>query len=429
MSTEARVGALALAAVALFVAVVVFVTGPATREAGYTVRVIFPTAEGVFSGVPVTIAGVEVGRVGDVRLTPDNRAEVVLRIRSGVRIPEGSVFTVASTGLLGDRTISVLPGPAAAPTLPPDAVVEGKPGFSLETLYARFDQVAAQVSDLVASADRAVNNVNALLGDPALVASLRQSLANLEAATARLEAVMSGDVAASARNLRAMSASLVDAAASLDRFVSQITDDPTLLRQVRDTVASVQRTSRQVEAMAQSARTVINDDQARTVRETIAGAKEVVEQARALLGKVESTVNAVGAIRVPERLLRIEYEAWYGGGRVRSDVELFLTPEAATYWIVGVHDLGAANLITLQRGAWLSVTTSYRLGVIEGQLGAGFDYRLNPRWTVGADLYNPARPTVNLYARYMLDPNWTLTLNARDLIYSRVIGLGIRRRF
>src|SRR6185312_13806353 len=78
---------------------------------GLTVR--FPDASGLLKGSDVLLAGAKIGRVsGGLRLAQSGQGvDVPLRIFDYVKIPTGSKFSVGSSGLLGDRFVSVTTPP------------------------------------------------------------------------------------------------------------------------------------------------------------------------------------------------------------------------------------------------------------------------------------------------------------------------------
>lgn len=154
---------------------------------GLTVR--FPDASGLLKGSDVLLAGAKIGRVsGGLRLTGTGQGvDVPLRIFDYVRIPEGSKFTVGSSGLLGDRFVAVTM-PAGEPTafIEKNSTVQG-------TRETGLDDLTREGGFLVGDLRGAVQNVNATitrLNDQALSAenmqNLKASVEHLNAATAAL---------------------------------------------------------------------------------------------------------------------------------------------------------------------------------------------------------------------------------------------------
>src|SRR5207248_9181432 len=82
----------------------------------YPLTVRFNDASGLLKGTDVLLAGARIGKVaGGPRLVSDGPGVLVpLRIYDYVRLPIGSKFTVGSSGLLGDRFVTVTP-PAGPP--------------------------------------------------------------------------------------------------------------------------------------------------------------------------------------------------------------------------------------------------------------------------------------------------------------------------
>src|SRR6202140_1104948 len=88
--TELRVGLFVLAATALLVVVIFYVTGPSALGPKYRLHAFLPEVDGLTVGAPVRLDGVEVGNVEKIviahptpgeQLTKDKSIEVDLRIQ------------------------------------------------------------------------------------------------------------------------------------------------------------------------------------------------------------------------------------------------------------------------------------------------------------------------------------------------------------
>jgi phospholipid/cholesterol/gamma-HCH transport system substrate-binding protein len=77
---------------------------------GYTLFANFDSVAGLKSGDRVEIAGVAVGKVGQIGLQ-DNRAHVALHIDQGVKIDDDAYASIKSSGIIGDKFVSVALGP------------------------------------------------------------------------------------------------------------------------------------------------------------------------------------------------------------------------------------------------------------------------------------------------------------------------------
>ena len=91
----------------------------------------FVDASGLLKGSDVLMGGAKIGRVsGAPRLVTTGRGvEVPLRIYDYVHIAKGSAYTIGSTGLLGDRFVTITPPPGKQTAfIAPGARIEGRTG-------------------------------------------------------------------------------------------------------------------------------------------------------------------------------------------------------------------------------------------------------------------------------------------------------------
>jgi phospholipid/cholesterol/gamma-HCH transport system substrate-binding protein len=78
---------------------------------GYTLRAKFDRVDGLETGGDVRISGIKVGRVLAQELDPATfRAQVTFSIRNGIELPADSSAAIVSSGLLGGKYLSVVPG-------------------------------------------------------------------------------------------------------------------------------------------------------------------------------------------------------------------------------------------------------------------------------------------------------------------------------
>ncbi len=86
-------------------------TGSLITGDTYLIESRFTNAGGLHAGSSVMLAGVTVGRVEGVRIEPsDYSAIVTLRVLSSLRLPTDSMASIKTTGLIGDKFVSLAPG-------------------------------------------------------------------------------------------------------------------------------------------------------------------------------------------------------------------------------------------------------------------------------------------------------------------------------
>ena len=102
--------------VVLGIAAIIYLTiqvGTGSMLSGdtYLIESRFANAGGLHSGSTVLLAGVTVGRVEGIRMeSSDYSAIVTLRILSALRLPTDSMASIKTTGLIGDKFVSLSPG-------------------------------------------------------------------------------------------------------------------------------------------------------------------------------------------------------------------------------------------------------------------------------------------------------------------------------
>ena len=78
---------------------------------GYTLRARFDRVDGLETGGDVRISGIKVGQVLAQTLDPATyRAEVLFSVREGIELPTDSSAAIVSSGLLGGKYLSLVPG-------------------------------------------------------------------------------------------------------------------------------------------------------------------------------------------------------------------------------------------------------------------------------------------------------------------------------
>jgi phospholipid/cholesterol/gamma-HCH transport system substrate-binding protein len=78
---------------------------------GYALRAKFERVDGLEVGGDVRISGIKIGRVLSQRLDSQTfRAEVTFSVKSGIEVPADSSAAIVSTGLLGGKYLSLVPG-------------------------------------------------------------------------------------------------------------------------------------------------------------------------------------------------------------------------------------------------------------------------------------------------------------------------------
>lgn len=99
----------------------------------------FDSVSGLKKGASVEIAGVEVGRVDRIVLTPQSgMARVFLRIRTGVSLTDDVIASVRTRGIIGDKFIKLAPGGSDKYLGPGGKIRSTESAIDLEELIGQF---------------------------------------------------------------------------------------------------------------------------------------------------------------------------------------------------------------------------------------------------------------------------------------------------
>jgi phospholipid/cholesterol/gamma-HCH transport system substrate-binding protein len=85
----------------------------------------------------VEIAGVDIGWVEGISLK-NYQAVVAFRIKDGVELPEDSIASIRTKGLIGEQFVRISPGGAERNLLPGDEIKETEPPVDIMELIANY---------------------------------------------------------------------------------------------------------------------------------------------------------------------------------------------------------------------------------------------------------------------------------------------------
>ncbi|OBJ11837.1 mammalian cell entry protein [Mycobacterium colombiense] len=125
----------------LFTFALIAVFGQLRFEDRTGYRAIFTNISGLKSGNFVRIAGVEVGKVGDLSLHRDGTVTVDFKVDKGVRLSEGTKAVVRYENLIGDRYLALEESPGPPRRLPPGATIplaRTSPALDIDALIGGF---------------------------------------------------------------------------------------------------------------------------------------------------------------------------------------------------------------------------------------------------------------------------------------------------
>ena len=106
---------------------------------GYSLHAKFDRVDGLDSGADVKVSGIKVGKVLAQQLDPATyRAQVTFSVRKGVELPADSSAAIVSSGLLGGKYLSLVPGGDERVLKDGEEITLTQSSVNLEDLIGRY---------------------------------------------------------------------------------------------------------------------------------------------------------------------------------------------------------------------------------------------------------------------------------------------------
>jgi phospholipid/cholesterol/gamma-HCH transport system substrate-binding protein len=180
LSPEAKVGIFVIIGVFILVYMSLRVGGVKLgRGKGYEITVKFDNVAGLDKDAPVTVGGVEIGRVGDI-LLEDYKAKLVLRIHPEAVVRKDFTALIKTKGLLGERYVELIPGsPDAPPMQDGDEIIR-------TTTYTDPERLVTQLSEIADDVKGVTKSLNVVLAGEKGEETLENIVTNIETITTNL---------------------------------------------------------------------------------------------------------------------------------------------------------------------------------------------------------------------------------------------------
>jgi phospholipid/cholesterol/gamma-HCH transport system substrate-binding protein len=462
MSSAAKVGAFMLIILAILGYFVLKIEDIRVDRGAGTKKVtaVFDSVAGLDKKSAVRVAGVRVGKVSDIRLRPDGKAEVTMELDRDVQLHQNAAAHVANLGLLGEKYIELEPGSPNLPVMPENqqTVLRGSQPASMDDVTNQVAAIATDVKAITASLRAATAGPEGQQRLVDIVENVRQITAQVR----ELIAMNRTNVDATLANARDITAQLKTdiprLADSIERVANQINgtvgenrqDAHQVVENLRDLSKDLRTTSENLNSITGQVKSGEG-----TVGKLIYS-NETHDKLTAALESVESGVNELKttlgrANRIGLDIgMKSDYYAGLkqpddasssldsGNGRSAVTLRLIPNPERNRFYNIELVDdprgrrrdkvieetvtdpaTGISNttitketkfdrafLVSAQAG-WTLNPMSVRLGLFDSTGGAGIDYHFNPRITITGEAFDFGKrrdpnPHIRLYGEYVV---------------------------
>lgn len=108
-------------------------------QKNYSIYARFNSVSGLPTGSAVEISGVQVGHVDSISLEEDYSAAMVkLQIREDIQLSDDTFASIKTSGLIGDKFISLSPGGSGFYLEPGDTIIDTESPVDLQELISKY---------------------------------------------------------------------------------------------------------------------------------------------------------------------------------------------------------------------------------------------------------------------------------------------------
>ena len=198
---QLRVGILVVASLTVIAVGIFFISGQVGfLSKKYTLKTYFSSAGGVREGSEVRLAGIPVGNVSTIRISPytDSARAVEIDLRVSARyqdqIRQDSVATLETSGLLGEAYVDISRGGVGKATLHDGETVQGQEEADIKQIVKNANDVVSNLRVLSTTLNNITNqiqtgqgSVGKLLYDQTFYNRLNASASSVERLVNRVE--------------------------------------------------------------------------------------------------------------------------------------------------------------------------------------------------------------------------------------------------
>ena len=181
ITREVKTAILVISGIFLFIYLFNFLKGNDLFDSSRTYYTIYNNVEGLTPSTPVTINGLNVGKVLEISFTEDGTGKLLVElvVENEFEFSINSQAQLYEAGLIGGKAIAIIPAFDNAENAKKGDYLKGtiKAGLS-ELVNKRLTPLQEKIETSIVSADSLLNNINSIF-DAKTKASLKNSIAQL----------------------------------------------------------------------------------------------------------------------------------------------------------------------------------------------------------------------------------------------------------
>lgn len=419
-SNEVKVGAFTLAGAALLAGVISFMGAFKLGSGGYELQVVYPRVNGLKEGNMVRYAGVQVGTVKAIRISPRD-VEVVISVRDDIQIPQGSVFSIGADGIMSEKYVSIQPpqNPSGA-TITKGSNVVGAPGGGMDEFFQNS-------GDLVLKLERLADSMNYVMGDKEVQDSFKRSFKSMAGIAENMEKftrVMADTAASSQADLQQIVQQINRTTAHMESILANLDNNGETGRNGARIAANLAETSRRMENIVRNLEEVATDPETKqALKDTVINVAETTKKARKMAGTfadAKFTADVSGTLKEAEK---------GDNARWRSNLGVTLKPSDNGFIYMGMYDIGHDSKFDFIPGYRFG-NTELSAGAMQGEFGVGLAQNFG-RFKLYSQFYDFNNSKVRLGGEFQINENLSIYGENMDLRHGdrSKTYLGARAKF
>ncbi len=230
----------------------------------------FRNVNGLLSGSPVWMSGVEIGNVKSVKFVNIDslrQVRVVCRVKKSVwdMIKIDSKVQLGTIGILGDKYVELIPGTKGLPNIQEDDVVPTQDVGDAAAMFARGEEAMENIGSVVNNVDQILDRMNkgeGTLGkiatDESLYSELTKLVSHLTSLTSNLmndQERLVGSMERMANSISDLSTQVSDNSSTLGKVMS----DPALYDNLASSTSRLDSIMTKINHAQGSAGLLVND--------------------------------------------------------------------------------------------------------------------------------------------------------------------------
>jgi len=200
ISRELKIGVFGIVTLTLFIISINFIKGKDLFNRSRTFYAVYDATSGIQDAASVTVSGLEIGKVTDMRFLTKNSKKVLieLTVYNKVFIPANSVARITSLDLLGTKNIEIVFSDSKDEAQDGDTLIGGSQMSLTEEVNRQVAPIKLKAENLLSSLDTMVTVLQSVLNSEtrksinASFKSIQSTLANLESTSYNMDTLVYG---------------------------------------------------------------------------------------------------------------------------------------------------------------------------------------------------------------------------------------------